>query len=1113
MVGDNYEPSIPRHVFEDQTGRRLRRVSVFFVLVFLLVTGFATEFVFRVYHLQPTLQASPIPEEHAEDVPGIAPGPELTSIVTRETAYTNCGQGLFNFTDETTGIAGYVPFNDPAALAGLRAHCSDLDTVYYHAFSFGTRDGTIRSLYENGTFFPLPAFNSGYRSRNRPSAFPVLTPAIGTPLETLEQIFDQSTPANTFLKQLETLDLIGVEGGFCIDLSAYPYMRAEALLPVFEALNRWLNAKGLRSCLIGNIDAEFWASEALVDLVGQTVLLGFQTTNSPSLPIAPQNWFDEAATLANTRIPVERLSFALGSFSTVWKSGQRSPEHIPFSKAMLRANTFAGTIGFSAESGSTHVRYLDDSRRLNQIWVLDAVSFHNQRTVLGNGAQTTIWPLGYEDPAIWDLVDLDASVTEVKSTIEAEIDLSNYVAAEGTGPFSIHIAHAAMGRREVKISPENERIITQTYSQIPTPQQIQLFGDAADMNLSIVFYGLGDPQETETLLNFLEQYSLSATFFLSTVDLLSTDTLVQDLVLAGHTVGTTITPRASRSKIPRFITTVQNNLKQQLLRDKFGYHTILVQNPSRYGQYPEARAVLDQLQSLQISGYLPVTNNITAPDGTFDPSEFVTLVRNRAALTPVNVLGFNFSRQNDRTTNRVLPVIFQKLVNDGFTFTTIPEMAGLETKQIQTVSDMLPAARDRVIYWLMAVTLIGVRYFILLLALIVALRSPVLLILAFLRRDKFPFDSQYLPPVTVIVPAYNEVRVIKKTLKSILASDYPDLKIVVVDDGSTDHTADLVSDMAKSNKQINLIKQENRGKWFAEDHALKHVETPVFVIVDADTLLHQNAIKHLVQPFCDDIVGAVAGTVEIGNRDNLITACQVVEYTISQNVVRRAYEVFNGILVVPGAIGAWRTKAVIESGYVSGDTITEDADLTVAVHRAGYKVMYAPEAKSYTEAPNSVAAFMRQRLRWSLGMLQIAWKHKKSISEGYAVGFISIIDLVWYRIISSFIYPLVDLILISTLFSWSYSFTTRGVIEYGDFSVKVVLLFALLTLLDVFNLAAAFWFERKFEWKLLFLVPLLRFGYRQLLYISSLRSIYQAVSGRLTGWQKLVRTDTATMRD
>lgn len=362
MVGDNYESSIPMHVFEDRTGRRQRRVFVFILLVFLIIIGFGAEFTFRVYNMQPTVQTSTIPEMQSEDVLSNTPSPEATSIVTKETAYTDCGQGLFNFTNENTGIAGYVPFNDPVALAGLRAHCSDLDTVYYQAFSFGHPDGTIRALYKNGTTFPLPAFNSGYRSRNRPSAFPVLAPAIGTLLETLEQIFAPSSPGKTFLKQLEKLDLSDVEGGFCIDLSGYPDIRTELLIPVFEEINRKLQTKGLRSCLIGNVDAKFWASESLINLVDQTVLLGFQITNSPSLPVAPQNWFDDAAMLANNRIPTEKLSFALGNFSTVWKSGRRSPEYITFSKAMLLANMFSGTVGFSAELGSAQIRYLDNDR-------------------------------------------------------------------------------------------------------------------------------------------------------------------------------------------------------------------------------------------------------------------------------------------------------------------------------------------------------------------------------------------------------------------------------------------------------------------------------------------------------------------------------------------------------------------------------------------------------------------------------------------------------------------------------------------------------------------------------------------------------------------------------
>ena len=152
---------------------------------------------------------------------------------------------------------------------------------------------------------------------------------------------------------------------------------------------------------------------------------------------------------------------------------------------------------------------------------------------------------------------------------------------------------------------------------------------------------------------------------------------------------------------------------------------------------------------------------------------------------------------------------------------------------------------------------------------------------------------------------------------------------------------------------------------------------------------------------------------------------------------------------------------------------------------------------------------MQQRLRWSLGMLQVSWKHKGAITEGRAVGFVSIVDAVWYRIISSFVFPLVDLIIVTAVASWAYKIATQGSLELNHFSVSVILLFLLLTLLDVVNLAAAFWFERKLEWKLLLLVPFLRFGYRQLLYISSIRSIFHATSGRLRGWQKLSRTDTA----
>ena len=1109
VLKEKSDPPIPKLVFEDRTGKRRRIVLALVTTILLLVLGFAAEFSYRVFNLKAPLVETSVFDPFATEDNLVFPNPDSISIVMKDSAYTDCGQGWLNLADAPSGVAGYVPFNDVTAMAGLRAHCADLDTVYYQAFSFGDADGSILALGPIGAAFPLEEFNTGFASRNRPTAFPVLSPKPGTTEETLVQIFEALGPAKTFGDDLRAIDLTGVDGGVCIDMTHFPDIPTAALISVFETLNDWLSPQSLGSCLIGNIDAAFWQDPVLVDLIGQTMLLGFQETKNPSSPVARQVWFDDAAQTTLGNIDSEKTSVALGSFSTLWKSGQRQSIEIPYSEAMLRASFFDGALLFSEETGNTNARYIDENRRLNQIWMLDAVSFHNQRLAIGDAPQITIWPIGYEDPAVWHLLESGQSQNEVAEALEAEIDLSDHMTAEGAGPFSTHIAHSSIGLRHVEFSPENARIISQSYSQIPSPRRVQLFGDSDSFELALAFNGLGSTRQTDILLELLARYNISATFFLSTRELLLAEVAVNKLVEQGHTIGTKTTPRESRSRTLSIASTIQNNLTQQLLQDNFGHHALFVQSPTRYGQFAGDHAVLDQLQDLQSSGYFPVYSNIAAPYGPFDPLEFVSDLSRKALLSPANVLNFDFSEQNDATTNRLLPDVLGKLVNDGFTFTTLPEIAGLETAQVFPVSTTSPARRDQTIYWFLTISWLSVQGYIFLLALMVALQSPIYLLLAFLRREKYPMDDEYRPPVTVIIPAYNEAKVIRKTLKSVLASDYPNLKVIVVDDGSKDETAAVVEEMVQVDRRVKLIRQRNHGKWFAEDRALDFVETPYFVIVDADTLLQKDAIKYLVQPFRNEKVGAVAGTVEIGNRDNILTACQVIEYKISQIIVRRAYEVFNGILVVPGAIGAWRTEAVIKSGLVSGDTITEDADLTLAVHRSDYKVIYAPKAKSYTEAPNSVRSFMQQRLRWSLGMLQVSWKHRGAVMEGRPVGFISIVNAIWYRTISSFIYPLVDIIIAYSIVLWGYTLATQGVSGLGPISLGFMLLFLLLTFLDAINLLASFLLERRFNWKLLLLVPFLRFGYWQLIYISSLRSIFHAISGRLRGWQKLQRTDTA----
>jgi|GEM_PF-5514571 len=153
--------------------------------------------------------------------------------------------------------------------------------------------------------------------------------------------------------------------------------------------------------------------------------------------------------------------------------------------------------------------------------------------------------------------------------------------------------------------------------------------------------------------------------------------------------------------------------------------------------------------------------------------------------------------------------------------------------------------------------------------------------------------------------------------------------------------------------------------------------------------------------------------------------------------MRRAYEVFDGIIVVPGAMGAWRVEAVKKAGLVSGDTITEDADLTIAVHRAGYSIRYQEDAKSHTEAPDTISGFLRQRFRWTFGMFQASWKHKRSILERKTVGFISIVDAIWYQLITSVIYPFFDIYLIVFLLRLGFSYATTGSAGDVDLSMQI----------------------------------------------------------------------------
>ena len=269
-----------------------------------------------------------------------------------------------------------------------------------------------------------------------------------------------------------------------------------------------------------------------------------------------------------------------------------------------------------------------------------------------------------------------------------------------------------------------------------------------------------------------------------------------------------------------------------------------------------------------------------------------------------------------------------------------------------------------------------------------------------------------------MIAAFNEEKVIANTLRSLLGADYEgDLEVIVVDDGSSDRTASEVERIAAEDPRVRLLRQENHGKARALQRALAAVRNEIVVFLDADTNCQRDTLRKLVQPFAAAEIGAVSGHAKVGNLRSFIARCQALEYTVGFNLDRRAYTRWNCITVVPGAISAIRKSAIDEVGGLSLDTLAEDTDLTLALHKRGQRIVYVPDAIAWTEAPETVRTLARQRFRWAYGTLQCLWKHRDIVFNwNYrALGWFSLPSVWFFQIILVAITPMVDLFLLASL--------------------------------------------------------------------------------------------------
>ncbi|MDR3404580.1 MAG: polysaccharide deacetylase family protein [Chthoniobacter sp.] len=640
---------------------------------------------------------------------------------------------------------------------------------------------------------------------------------------------------------------------------------------------------------------------------------------------------------------------------------------------------------------------------------------------------------------------------------------------------------------------------------------------ATDLRLVLTFDDGPDPVFTPQILDVLKQYQVPAVFFVVGKNAEQHPALLRRMAQEGHEIGNHSFSHPDLAKLSPFQQDMELAATQRIIQVTTGRSTLLFRPP--YGGNPEPREAAEVVPLVRAAnaGYLTVGEGIIPSDWELTmlkPGVQGTRVRQlRTAEDLTNrvirsrheghIVLLHDAGGDRHLTVAALPQMITELRGMGYTFVSLAELSGLPREAFLPPIAPLEAnivTGDRLIYFLgfPIQRLLGILFLIAtFFGLCRVLFLLVLVLIQWPREKRRRFREDYAPTVTVIMAAYNEETVIVRSVASLLRSDYPDLDIVVVNDGSTDATLELLHETFGSNARITILDQPNSGKMAAMNRALGAANGEIIMLADADTLFPPNAVHKLVRHFGDDRVGAVAAGVRIGNAsDNILTRWQALEYSTCQNFDRRGFDLINCIPVIAGAAGAVRRAAIMELGGFSPDTLNEDMDMTWQLLRAGWRIVNDSEAVAYTEAPNTLRSFLRQRFRWAYGTFQCLWKHRDALGRYGALGWVAL-PIQWlHQVLLPLLSPFVDVLMFYSIFTG----------HAGKVALFALLMLATESVAAILAIITGGGNPRLLPW-----LPLQRLGYHPFMWYVVVKAFFAALAGTAVGWNKFARAGTAEM--
>ncbi len=985
----------------------------------------------------------------------------------------------------------------------------------------------------------VPALNFIRQTRPRVRILPMVQNLVNEQWnpELLARAIGDEPSRQRLIAALTTFVETNKFAGLCVDFEEPTPATQPALLSFVQELHAAFAPRGLLVVQAAPFDDPDWNYKEYAAANDYLMLMAYDQHWAVSKPgsVAAESWFEANLVKRMRDLDPSRTIVALGNYGYDWTEGKKEAQEVTFQEAVISARDSEAKIIFDPASHNPNFEYDDEDENYHSVWFLDAVTAYNQmRAASGyKPAGFAIWRLGSEDPSVWSLLGgpsgpsgpAGAAGPSASAAVLQRIVYGYQVDFEGTGEILKVVSRPQDGWRNLDTDSASGYIKDEQFVRTPSSYVIQRGGDHPGL-IALTFDDGPDPRWTPAILDILKRENVPATFFVIGKNGQAYPELLRRLVNEGHELGNHTYTHPNLGEIPLSLTDLELNATQRLIESETGRSTVLFRPPYFGDAEADKPQEVEPAFRAQQLGYLMVGVRIDPDDWQLPVSakEIVDRTVERARDENPDTRGqivLLHDSGGDRTaTVAALPELIRQLRARGFRFVPVSELAGLSRDQVMP---LIPP-RERVftrsnavaffflytmgwiLQWIFVIGIalgLGRLIFIGALALAQWLRSR--------RRERTHAGEQYAPFVSVIVPAYNEELVIKNTITSLLASDYENYEIVVVDDGSTDKTSEVVRECFAGETRVRLFSERNAGKAAALNTGLRHARGEIVIALDADTLFAPQTVGALAHRFSDPGMGAVAGNAKVGNRINIVTRWQALEYITSQNMDRRAFASLNCITVVPGAVGAWRRELIEQAGGFQSDTLAEDQDLTLSIRRLGYNIGYEEDAVAWTEAPDRLRTLARQRFRWAFGTLQCMRKHIDALFRPRygALGFIALPNVWIFQILFPLISPVMDLMLGYTLLVAGLDWLEQPS-GYSSTAVRQVLFYyALFLAIDWVAASFAFLLEKKEHWRLLWWLFLQRFCYRQVMYYVMIKSVAVAVRGTTVGWGKLDRKATA----